>query len=89
MNSLLLHAPFEVKGYSVTGNSGARRLVDHAVARSPAPPPRGTWLAVCSTSKVCSLVRELITNATTLNSTVKPSELAKGQGLPVIPGVVK
>ena len=39
-------------------------------------------------SKVCSLVKELITNATTLNPTVKPFELAKGQGLPVIPGVV-
>lgn len=41
----------------------------------------------CS-SKVCSIVKDLVTHATNLNPTIKPSDIARGQGLPVIPGVI-
>ena len=39
-------------------------------------------------SKMCSMVKETIRDVAVLNPTIKPSELAKGKGVPYIPGAV-
>ena len=39
-------------------------------------------------SKVCSKVKEVISNAAALNPSIRPSEIAKGVEVPIIPGAI-
>ena len=37
---------------------------------------------------MCSKVKEVISNAAALNPSIRPSEIAKGFGVPIIPGAI-
>ena len=39
-------------------------------------------------SKLCSKVKEVISNAAALNPSIRPSEIARGVGVPVLPGAI-
>ena len=39
-------------------------------------------------SKVCSKVKEVISNAAALNPSIRPSEITKGVGVPITPGAI-
>ena len=41
-----------------------------------------------NSTKVCSFVKEAISQATSTNPTLRPFEISKGKGLPIVPGVV-